>query len=628
MEDNFVFLETNKFSEEDHQSFIFQRPTAFLDLHKGDHPGEFFRQVQEYLSQGFFMAGWLSYELGYLLEPTLTRLLKTIPNQTILARLGVFPAPIIYDHRQQEFTTDHPFQNSAPKKQQETGYEIANLRPSITAKEFTQALDQIKTYIKAGDTYQVNFTLKYLFNFSGSPEELYKTLRRNQPVAYSAYLKFGNQRILSLSPELFFRKSGTNCQVKPMKGTMARGRTLEEDQHQAQLLHTDSKNRSENVMIVDLLRNDLGRLCQTGTVLTKDMFEVETFATLHQMTTTITGKFREPISLANLFRAIFPCGSVTGAPKIRTMEIINELENKPRGVYTGAIGYITPNGDATFNVPIRTIVLQNGLGEMGIGAGITHSSRPEEEWQESLLKGQFLSQPQPDFQLIETILWQPDKGFWLLHQHLDRMQNSAIYFSFNIAREKLARQLANLANKWQVDSTTPLRVRILLFRNGKVDISPTECAKPALLTLPDKIILPQQKQGLPQIAISRYKTDSHSNLLFHKTTRREFYDQERKRAMEQNLYEMIFCNKEGDVTEGTISNVIIKKADMFYTPPQTCGLLAGVGREYLLNRHKKVLHEETLSLTDMLEADAIYLVNSVRGVNEVQLQKDKDVIHC
>lgn len=617
-EDNFVFLETSKISAENRKSLIFLGPTAQLDCRRNDTPEAFWGQAENYLKQGYFLAGWLSYELGYLLEPALQHYLSGTKDNSVLARLGVFRPPLIYDHSTNEFNVQSPFPAS-PADRQAPISQVDNLRPSMTQEIFLQAIARIKAYIAAGDTYQVNYTLKYFFDFTGSPAQLYKKLRRSQPVAYSAYLKLGGQNILSFSPELFFRKTGTHCQVKPMKGTMARGRSLAEDQALAEFLSTDAKNRSENVMIVDMLRNDLGRLCRMGTVATTSMFDVETFFTLHQMTSTVTGELRPQTSLKELFKALFPCGSVTGAPKIRTMEIINELETGPRGVYTGAIGYIAPNGDAAFNVPIRTVVLQDGRGEMGIGAGITHDSDPEDEWRECLLKGKFLSRPQPDFQLIETILWQPGPGFWLLDHHLARLQDSASYFDYPFAAEDIRRRLAEHADKWHKDHKTTLRVRVLLFRAGDISIKTAPCASPALIDLPTPDTATTSRSELPLITISERRTDSTCNLLFHKTTSRDLYDREREKAVAQGYYEIIFRNERDEITEGAITNIIIKKAGHFYTPALECGLLPGIERARLLERHRTLLSEKTLTQTDLESAEAIYLVNSVRGVTEVRL---------
>ncbi len=609
-EDNFVFLETSKNSAGEQTSFIFHKPLTLLAFHRDDSLNHFFDQAGAYLGRGYFLAGWFSYEFGYSLEPACKRYLKDISRQTALAIIGVFPSPIVYNHITGECTPSLPRQKSPNTRK--SGCEITNLRPGMSRAAFILALAKIREYIRAGDTYQVNYTLKYLFDCNGSPAELYKKLRLGQTVAYSAWLKLANQDILSFSPELFFRKKTNLIRVKPMKGTMARGRTRKEDLQMAEILGADGKNRSENVMIVDLLRNDLGRLCEAGSVQTSAMFEVETFASLHQMTSTVTGRLMAQISLRQIFQALFPCGSVTGAPKVRTMEIIKELETGPRGVYTGAIGYISPDGDAVFNVPIRTVVLEDGHGEMGIGAGITYGSDPDAEWRESLLKGQFLSRPQADFGLIETMLWQPGKDFWLLDQHLNRLDDSAQYFAYPCSKKDLAGQLEVLATQWRLISHTALRVRVLLSRSGETTINQTACEMPAAMDLPGT-----NTGQLPRITVSRHRTDPANTLLFHKTTSRDLYNRERQKAGENGFFEVIFRNSRDEITEGAISNIIIRKDGYFYTPPQASGLLAGVGRACLMNKGR--LREKILYLDDLEDAEAVYLVNSVRGVIEVCL---------
>ncbi len=615
-EQDFVFLETSKVSEENYTSLIFSRPLKYINYTAGaQDPANFFAELEEYRQRGYFLAGWLDYEFGLNLEPALRGLRRQMKDGKILASFGVFEAPITYDHRKGEFSRPLPV---VSKQETQKSFQISNLRPSMTREHFMRALRAIKNYILSGDTYQVNFTLKYLFDFAGDPDALYRRLRLNQPVAYSAYIKVGGQRLLSFSPELFFRRKGRKCWVKPMKGTMPRGRGLQDDQRLIRFLTADDKNRSENVMIVDLLRNDLGRLCEPGSVRTTAMFEVETFATLHQMTSTVEGTLRRHTSIEELFKALFPCGSVTGAPKIRTMGIISELEGGERGVYTGALGFIAPDGEAVFNVPIRTIALGDGKGEMGIGAGITHDSEPGDEWRETLLKGRFLSNPHPEFQLIETILWQAEDGFWLLDRHLQRLRASAIYFSYPLDIERIRQRLGAIAESWAALPASR-RVRVLLFRDGTVDITAVECRPPAVFSLSKRSWAGggSERDLLPLIKISPQKINSNNIYLYHKTTHRELYNEERQRAGREGLYEIIFCNEKGEVTEGTISNIIIRRQGRFLTPPVECGLLPGIGRQMLIERRQ--IWEEVLTPADLYAAESIYFLNSVRGLVEVRL---------
>ena len=613
-EKDFVFLETSKETASERHSLLFTKPEVQLSYSAGQEIEAFLKTAQDYLDRGYFLAGWFAYEFGYALEPVFRPFLDSLERRP-LAQLGVYPAPFIIDHAT-PWPEGHPPLPFASTSEKPLGqYRIDNLTPNLTPAEYLGDLERIKEYIAAGDTYQVNYTLKLMFDFTGSPEALYKTLRRNQPVSYGAYLDLGGDRILSFSPELFFRKTAHHCQVRPMKGTMRRGRTKREDQQFAAALQNDLKNRSENVMIVDLLRNDLGRMSSPGSVEVTSLFTVETYATLHQMTSSITGRIDDHIGLTELFKALFPCGSVTGAPKIRTMEIIHELEHQARGVYTGAIGYLSPNGDAVFNVPIRTVVLNQNRGEMGIGSGIVHDSNPEAEWQECLLKGQFLANPRPDFQIIETLLWERKSGFWLLERHLTRLAASAGYFDYPADLSAIRQQLLTASSSWEAGA---VRVRLLLYQDGRIAISTSPCEAPTALDLPTPTVC-APLGALPRIVISSQATDSSWPFLYHKTTRRDLYSHERQQAIDQGYYEVVFTNEMGEITEGSITNILIRQDQQFFTPPLDCGLLAGVCRAYLLSRHPGLIIEKPLRREDLITADAIYLVNSVRGVVPVRL---------
>jgi para-aminobenzoate synthetase/4-amino-4-deoxychorismate lyase len=606
---DFVLLETTKISPENHRSLLFVKPVSRLTLTAAGNMDDFLRRAEEWLRRGYFLAGWLAYECGYLLEPAL-RDRQWPETDRIIADFGVFQEPVLVDHLDGGAALPAGFAG-CPQQPAEQDYGLANLRFSIEKEEYLRAIAAIRSYIAAGDTYQVNYTLKLLFDFSGSPAALYQALRRNQSVGYGAFLSNGGQRILSFSPELFFRKQGNLCTVRPMKGTMPRGRTTAEDRSLRRKLQTDSKNRSENVMIVDLLRNDLGRLATPGSMRVPALFEVETYETLHQMTSTITGELPAGLRLIDLFKALFPCGSVTGAPKIRTMEIIRELEHGPRGVYTGAIGYLAPSGDAVFNVPIRTIVLAGDRGEMGIGSGIVHDSAAEQEWEECRLKAAFLTRPSRDFQLIETLLWQEGKGYWLPEEHLARLADSADYFGFAFDREKAGRELVRLEETFAGESGNR-RVRLLLAKDGTMTGSATPCEAPR--TLADAPAEP-----LPQVLLSAARTDARDPFLYHKTTRRDLYDREREKAVRDGYYEVLFANVRGEVTEGAISTLFIRKDGIFYTPPLQCGLLPGIFRAHFLARPPGPVIEKILYPADLAAADAVYVANSVRGMVRVRL---------
>lgn len=611
---DFVLLETTKIRNDEHKSLLFSNPVDRLICTAQDSPEQFLNHIQTKLDQGYYLAGWFAYEFGYLLEPVLAKRCPALPDQ-VIADFGVFSKPAVYDHFSQSSSGgDWPDEilNTQNHLYSKTGYNILNVHPDKKEETYLHNIHRIKEYIAAGDTYQVNFTLKLLFDFAGSPVDFYRILRRNQSVCYGAYIQSDGHQTMSFSPELFFRKRAQTCTVRPMKGTLKRGRSLEEDKEYAKFLCSDSKNRSENVMIVDLLRNDVGRLARMGGVHVSSLFDVETFETLHQMTSTITAELQDSISLHDLLKALFPCGSVTGAPKIRTMEIIRELEQSPRGVYTGAIGYFSPDGDAVFNVPIRTVVVKENKGEMGIGSGIIHDSDPNNEWEECLLKAHFLTKPQKEIQLIETLLWKPCEGYWLLEKHLDRLKDSATYFDFlfdlNEVKTALELEAAKFSQK------APQRVRLLLAKNGELTITHTECTLPSLHP-PEK-----DQEDLPRIRISNERTHSGDRFLYHKTTNRNLYDDERKKAVRDGYYEILFLNEKDEISEGSISTVFIEKNQCFFTPPLHCGLLPGVFRSYILEHSQPYpVREKILTLADLHNADAIYVGNSVRGLTKVSL---------
>jgi len=625
----FVFLDTAKPDPENFTSLLFLDPVDRIQCRGGDDGRLFLDRLESALSSGYHVAGWFAYEFGYLLEERLRgRLNRFGDDSLLLAELGVFSEPSIYDHRSgvtsfpcfQQTGGGDAFARTCPVPgMAEAPGQVRNIRPSLSREAYLQALAAIQQYIRAGDTYQVNYTLKLLFDFCGSPESLYAMLRRNQSVAYGAYVRLGETRMLSFSPELFFRRDAESIMVRPMKGTAKRGRFPGEDERQARHLRNDAKNRSENVMIVDLLRNDLGRLMHDlgdGPVRVRSLFDVERYETLFQMTSTIIASSAQgdfaSLPLLRLFQALFPCGSVTGAPKLRTMEIIDELEPERRGVYTGAIGYLAPSGDALFNVPIRTVTLRGSRGEMGIGSGIVADSKPEQEWRECLLKGRFLSACAPAFELIETLLWEPDTGYWLLADHLQRLALSADYFLFRCDIPSIALRLDEQSRRF---AAQPMRVRLTLAKDGAIVITSQPCSLPGIRSLPGR---PDPYHGdLPRIGISPVRIDSSSPFVFHKTTRREVYDSELRRVRAKGLVDCCFFNERSELTEGCIANLILYYHGNYVTPSLQCGVLAGIMRKQLLADTRISLREEVLTMDDLRAADAVFLCNSVRGVVRV-----------
>lgn len=627
-QEEFVFLDTSRPDKENVESLLFLAPVDRLICRVGDNIENFLADLQERIAKGFYLAGWVGYEFGAMLEGGIgTGSSPFTDRQFVLADLGVFLKPYRFDHHTAE--NNFPFESYCDFVNEKgvpvASYTITNLKPNMDKEEFLRVLGHVRQYIIAGDTYQVNYTMKLLFDFAGSAEKLYSVLRKNQSVAYSAYIRNGEERTLSFSPELFFRKKGDEITVRPMKGTAAKGRNSEEEQNNSRELHFDTKNRSENVMIVDLLRNDLARLMHghgESRVFVDSLFDVESYESLLQMTSTIKAKSSSPtmlnLKLTELFRALFPCGSITGAPKIRTMQIINELEKERRGVYTGAIGYFGPDGSAVFNVPIRTVRLQGSSGEMGIGAGITYDSIAEEEWNESLLKGRFLTHAQPDFQLFETILWRPDSGYWLLDAHLKRLAGGADFFKFSCDLSTVRARLLQEEKKF---NGSCYRVRLVLAKDGRISLAVNPCAAPALTELP-ATLLQNEAHVVEIIDFAPHRMDINGPWRFHKTTIRKRYDAAYQQARKEGLFDYLFCNSAEEITEGCITNIIIYSEGKYLTPPVASGLLPGVMREHLLINSEVPLIEKVLSRQDVISAEALWVCNSVRGLVQVKLRTE------
>lgn len=589
-EAEFVFLDTARPTRNEDQSLLFSRPLDILELTDLQDLDKFFALVDD-LSQRYYLAGWFAYELGYLWEE---RLISHTPPIESFARLGVYQRPQTLS----AFGERPPCQTQdiARCKPQLGKYLIDSVHPTISKDEYMRRVNRIRQWIAAGDTYQVNLTHKLRFKFSGDPLAFYSDLRFRQPTHTNALIRNNNHWILSCSPELFFRQHGVDITLKPMKGTATRGRFSAEDARQSSFLMNDPKNRGENTMIVDLIRNDLGKICCTGSIQVPHLFETELLPTVIQMTSTVTGK-RSDTKWSSLFRSLFPSGSVTGAPKIRTMQIIRELEGEPRGVYTGAIGYLGPSGHGIFNIPIRTVVLHGDQGELGIGSGIVYDSCPEEEYKEVNAKARFFVDSHPEFELIETLLWKD--GFIHQKEHLDRLKESAQYFGFFMEEESVYEFMENYANDFSPGQR--YRVRILLNRFGRITgssekiNSPTEiCHKPV------------------KIRWATSATNSNHRFLYHKTTCREQYDLEREQALKEGCFDVVFCNERGEITEGSISNIFIRKNSRLYTPPLDCGLLPGTIRQEILRRSSRV-EERVMYKEDLQNADGIYLTNSIRG---------------
>ncbi len=593
-----VLLQTSRFDPSNKRSLLFLNSLRTISALSLEEIPELFRQIEQSLASGFYAAGFLSYECGYHFERFHDVALT--PQSLPLAWFGIYQKPFIFDHDTGLFDGDLPPGLSADHLQQSAAGFAENITLAISDEDYCAKIQQIKEYIRAGDTYQVNFTTKVSVPTETGSDTAFASLLRQQPVAYSAFLNVAGHHILSLSPELFFKIDQGRIITRPMKGTMHRGLDSAEDAQAAIRLQNDEKNRCEHVMIVDLLRNDLGRICTMGSVHVDDIFSVERYETLLQMTSTISGTLRPGLTYYDIFKGIFPSGSITGAPKIRTMQIIHELEEMPRGVYTGSIGFMAPDGSSLFNVAIRTLDLHEGKAQMGVGSGIVADSDPEDEYRECLLKAAFLTRPRRDFQLIETMLWNGD--FRLLSMHLDRMESSASYFGCFFDRAAITTQLIETSALFETDDL--YRVRLLLDEAGNATIS---YAKHIANTT-----------SLGHIRLSTQRTLSTDVFLRHKTTQRELYESQYAECRADSFDELIFLNERNEVTEGAISNIFIRKADKLLTPPLSSGVLPGVFRRHLLET-EAASKEAVLTVQDLESADAIYICNSLRGLREVKL---------
>lgn len=461
--------------------------------------------------------------------------------------------------------------------------------PAINYEKYAKAIAEIKNQIAEGNTYQVNYTCDHIVKSDKEGFELYQEILQNQTTPYNVYIKNDYEEILSFSPELFFKLKNGVIKTKPMKGTIKRGQTPEEDAQNIEFLRNDIKNRAENVMIVDLLRNDLGKIAQIGSVKVEKLFETETHKTLHQMTSEISAVLLEDISFYQIFEAVFPCGSITGAPKISTMQIIDRLEHSKRDVYCGAIGLISPE-ETVFSVPIR--ILQKKYNERfyhcRAGGAIVWDSDAKDEWQEMLLKTNFLQTKKP-LKIIETL--KAENGEFILGDaHFARMKKSAQELDFEFDEK-------SLPTKPEKDGMA----RILLSQNGDIDVQ----------------YLPLSEILTNRIIISKNPVNSSETMLFHKTTHRPWYENSMEKIKANEIYDEIFFNERNELTEGARTNILLELDGILYTPPVKCGLLNGILRQKMLSEQK--IKEKILYLEDLRTVDAVFCINSLRGIRRVEI---------
>lgn len=578
-----VLLDTGRPDAENQTTLLFTAPERTLEAFAPSDVAPLLAALEAAGREGLYAAGFLAYEAGLAFHPV------AAPPAGRLAWFGLYAHPHVLPRADVDALLA-----TAP----EGGVEATQLGQD--AETYAACVEAVRALIREGDVYQVNYTLPLRFTLRGDALGLYARLRQRQPVPYAAWIALAERCVLSLSPELFFRRAGGRLTARPMKGTAARGATPAEDAARAAALAADPKNRAENLMIVDLLRNDLSVVCRPGTVAVPRRFEVEPYATLFQMTSTVEGQLLPSASLADIVGALFPCGSVTGAPKRRAMQRIAELEEAPRGVYCGSIGFVAPGGDAVFNVAIRTIEIETAeaegpAGRLGVGSGIVWDSDAAAEYAECRLKARFLlDPPPPGYALLETMRWEDGIALWKLHQARLARSAAALGFRYDAPAVEAALEDATAA----LLPGTPHRVRLRLEAGGRVAVE----AAPF--------------EGVPEplrvtFAAEPLRTDAP--LRRHKTTQRAAYEAAYAQARAAGFDEVLFVNERGEVAEGSRTNVFARLSGRLVTPPLDAGALPGVYRRHLLDTWPDAA-EGTLRPADLLAAEAVFVCNAVWGL--------------
>ncbi len=554
----------------------FADPVRILAAHTPSEVLPLLRQVEQAVESGLTAAGFLAYEAAPAFDPAFrTRPPVSAPSDLPLAWFGLY--------RQGVPLAALPPAVALPPD--------LNWKPSESPATHTRRIDRIRRYIAEGDTYQVNYTLRLRTPFAGDPWSLFLALDAVQQSRYAAWLRLDQHTVCSASPELFFRLDDDRIICRPMKGTAPRGDTPAEDRALRAELRRSLKDQAENVMIVDMMRNDLGRIARPGTVRVPHRFRIEPYPTVWQMTSDVEARTRA--GLTEILAALFPCASITGAPKIRTMELIAGLEQFPRGLYTGAIGFIAPGRRAQFNVAIRTVTINHATAtaEYGTGGGIVWDSQAGGEYAEALAKSRILAAPPAGMRLFETLLWRPRTGWFLLRGHLRRLAASARLLGFCYDEVEIRRSLEAAV----AGAGSPRRVKLILPRGGG----------PIVETAPAPIP-PEQPW---RVTLARDPVDPSLALLRHKTTCREIY--ETARTARPGFDDVLLWNTRGELTESTIANLALRIDGRWYTPPLAAGLLPGVFRAHLLRTGR--IAERTLHRADLRSAEEIALFNSLRG---------------
>ena len=554
----------------------FTKPIKELKTRNLAQVKDLLAQVEDYQQQGYYVVGYVSYEAAPAFEE----------------KLAVHPAPLMGEYLLYFTVHDSVEKSIMPLTYDEIDMP-SNWKEETSKEEYEKAIAQIHHHLRQGDTYQVNYTVQLKQAVTANPFAIYNRMVVEQEAGYNAYVEHDEMAVISMSPELFFEQKGCDLTTRPMKGTTKRGLTNQEDLDQAAWLEQDPKNRSENMMIVDLLRNDMNRLSEVGSEHVERLCQVEQYSTVWQMTSTIKSQVRPDVDLVEVFRSLFPCGSITGAPKIATMEIIKNLEPQARGVYCGTIGILLPNGRRIFNVAIRTIQLHKGQAIYGVGGGITWDSTWESEYREVHQKAAVLYRKQVPFQLITTGKIS-QKHLLFKEEHIDRLRNAGRYFAYPFNPENLLQRIDAECQACHVEKD--YRLRISISKSGDIDhccqeltpLSPAFCQAQLCL----------QERSL-QTPFTYFKTTYRPHLTVAKQ-------------------EKIYHNENGELLETSIGNLILQIAGKLYTPPVNLGILPGIYRQHLLEKGK--VEERVLTLKELAQAEAIYGCNAVRGLYKLSLK--------
>ena len=556
---------------------LFTKPIKELKTRDIDQVEALLKEVETYQEAGFYAVGYVSYEAAPAFEK----------------KFAVHPAPLLGEYLL--YFTIHEEVETLPFPEDYEAVDLpANWKEEVEAPAYQEAIETIHHHIRQGDTYQVNYTVQLSQELEADPLAIYNRLVVEQKAHYNAFIQHDDVAILSISPELFFEQEDRLLTTRPMKGTTHRGLTNQEDLQEAAWLEADPKNRAENMMIVDLLRNDMNRISEIGSEHVTRLCQVEQYSTVWQMTSTIESRLRSEIDLIQTFRALFPCGSITGAPKISTMEIIQKTEKAPRGVYCGTIGILLPRGKRIFNVAIRTLQMQGNQAIYGVGGGITWDSKWESEYQETKQKSAVLYRQEPHFELLTTgRIHQGELSF--LDQHVTRLREASRYFAYPYDEPKLLKELQEeLAH---LESNLDYRCRIALQKNGTFHLVITE-----LTDLPASYL---------QAQLTEQKLDLATPFTYFKTSQRDH--------LSQSDHEQIFHLPDGTLLETTIGNLILEIDGKLYTPPAHLPLLDGIYRHHLLETQQ--VEEKLLTLNDLTDADRIYACNALRGLYELDFQR-------